>query len=215
MRKLWTPEGCYPISAVGLDADGVIRDTGYVAYITVCKIIEHFGGKAPPYADFILKEFDHPTYCRRHGAHMDMDQFRKMYYEVHPPDLEGLPFSDVVGFCKSVALMGLDLFVVSSCREDWLLPWFERHSMGAHFAYIVPQARPKDAHLVDVCRQLGVEPEVMMYVGDMGHDMHAATTAGAIPVGITRGHHEENASLRSVGAKLVVQSLEHLSVLIS
>lgn len=215
MRKLWTPQGHLPIRAVGLDADGVLRDTGHTAYQSVCKIIERYGGKRPSYGDFILKEFDHPTYCRRHGATMDMEQFRQMYYEVHPPDVGGALFGDVLGFCKAVALLGLDLFVVSSCREDWLLPWFEKHSLGAHFAYIVPQARPKDTHLVDVCRQLGIEPQEMMYVGDMGHDIHASMAAGSIPVGLTRGHPEADASLRSAGAKLVVRSLEHLSHLIS
>lgn len=216
MRKVWLPQGYRPISAVGLDADGVLRDTGYTAYKTLCAIIEHFGGKRPSYADFILKDFDHPAYCRKHGAKLEsMDEFREMYYRLHPPDGEGRIFADVPAFLRAMGLMDLDLFVVSSCREDWLLPWFERHSLNGHFGYIVAKARPKEAHLRDVCRQLGVEPAEVLYVGDMGHDMESCVAAGTIPVGMTRGHDEAHASLRHAGAELVVRSLEHLECLIS
>lgn len=216
MRTLWTPWGEVPVSAVGLDVDGVMRDTNIIAHRSLERIITHFGGTAPSYGQHICKDFDHVLYCRKHGATIeDLAAFRKVYYEVHPPDKDTPPFPDVADFCRQVAALGLNLFVVSSCREDWLVPWFEEHSLGAHFAYIVHTARPKEPHIADICAQLGVEPRHVMYVGDMVHDVHAAKAVGAVPVGVTRGHEGAKDALYEGGAQLVTESLEHLAQLIT
>ncbi len=215
MRKLWTPDGYVEKSAVGLDLDGVARDTGYKAYLSVNELIKKFGGKPVTYADYILKPFNNLQYVTSCGASIDKETLHREYHDLHPADNLTGPFADVTSFCEQVGMLGLDLFVVTACRADWVVNWFKEHSLGAHFAQVIHSAKPKDPHLRAVCAELGVEPDEVFYVGDMGHDMEAAIKAEILPVGITRGYDGAEASLKKAGAKMVVRSLEHLACLIS
>ncbi len=216
MANLWSPPGIYTeLEGVGLDVDGVARKSGYAAYEAICDIIVRFGGAKPSYAHFIEYFWHRPEYVKMCGAKIEKALVSKLFNEHHGPHDKYDPYEDLEDFCQDILARGLKLFALSGCPEHMVRPWFERHGIDAHFAHIGSDADDKHPRLTAICKELGVGPAKICYVGNLGADMRFAVKAGVMPVGMTRGYHMAEAALRSSGAKLVVSHLYHLAHLSS
>lgn len=78
----------------------------------------------------------------------------------------------------------------------------------------VEEAKPNPAHLSSVLKELGVEPNEALVVGDTVFDIRCAKKLGTIAVGITTGRSSRE-ELEAAGADFVVSSLSELLRLIS
>jgi phosphoglycolate phosphatase-like HAD superfamily hydrolase len=195
------------IDAVGLDIDGVLRDTGHEAYGLFCKTTEELGGRAPSYHDFV-HSYTGSAFYKECGVTAGADEIVATFRK-HLGDTMPSPFPDVAGALQRLAAMGLKIFVVSASRQERTHIWFRDHGIAEHFHHVKCESKDKTDCIKAACLELGVEPGRACYVGDMGSDMRQAAAAGAIPIGMTRGYGSD-AALQGCGAAMVIPTLEHL-----
>jgi len=63
--------------------------------------------------------------------------------------------------------------------------------------------KPDPFTCLEICREIGVEPEKVVYLGDSGVDMQTAVSAGFLPVGARWGFREDDELLEN-GAELLL-----------
>ncbi|MBE6105499.1 HAD family hydrolase [Anaerovibrio lipolyticus] len=63
--------------------------------------------------------------------------------------------------------------------------------------------KPDPSTCREICKEIGVEPEKVVYVGDSGVDMQTAVNAGFLPVGARWGFRKDEELLKD-GAKLLL-----------
>lgn len=214
MATLVLPEGTFPLEAVGLDVDGVLRDTGYHIYVASCKTIAELGGTPPSYDEFIRSQGgDLVTYYAKCGVSHSKEEIYDAYGRHVPPHDDVEPFPDVDNFMSGLTAQGIKLFVVSGHPRESLRVWFLEHKLHNHLHDFQGGSRDKTLHIQEACQRLGVDPARTCYVGDWGLDMQAAIGAGSVPVGITRKY-DTRSILLEAGAKCVVEHLSELSQMI-
>ena len=207
MATLVLPEAEFSLEAVGLDVDGVLRDTGYHIYEASCKTIAELGGVPPSYEEFITSQGgDLVTYYAYCGVSRSKEEIYAVYDKV-------VPFDDVDDFMTGLVSRGVKLFVVSSHPRENLRLWFLEHKLHDHLLDFQGGSRDKPLHIQEACQRLEVNPARACYVGDWGLDMKAAIAAGALPIGITRFYNTELILLQA-GAKCVVRHLSDLAGMI-
>ena len=212
MPTLTLSERSFVLAAVGLDMDGVQRDTAYRAYVALCKTVTEFGGTPPDYQHYV-RAFSHEflPFYQACGISATADEITAIYRRHQDVEELAAPFPDVHGFLAHLAAVSVGAFVVSASRPGRLQGWFTRHGFR-EFAGVVSTSNHGDkrASLLAACQTLGVAPTTACYLGDLGCDMRDAREAGLIPIGVTRGYDSREALLDS-GAALVVHSLEELT----
>jgi phosphoglycolate phosphatase len=199
------------ILAVGFDVDGVIRDTGYDAYVAVSKALDELGGSVPSFEEYVHEyTTDVVTFYNNRGVHCTVERFFEVYkkYSNGHNDAAG-PYDDVMEMLGYLQNCGLKAFAVSGHPNEYLQEWFRRHNIAQYFAHISGSSWNKVTCLTDACNNLDVVPAAACYVGDWGSDIRAACEAGLIPIGITRGY-ESRVPLLNNGALLVVDHFEDL-----
>lgn len=214
MTTLMLPDRSIEIMAVGLDVDGVQRDTAHRAYQSLCGTIALLGGTPPSYAAFVRGySHDFLQFYRSCGITHTTDEILAAYRQLQD-EAEGMaqPFGDVAGFLAHLGSSQLRAFALSGDRIERLHRWFDAFGLRERYAHIASASVSLDKAtcLGEACQVLGVEPQTVCYVGDLGCDMRDARNAGLIPVGVTR-QYDSRDILLECGAALVVTSLEDLA----
>lgn len=209
MATLLLPQMQVETLAVGLDVDGVLRDTAYNAYAACCKTVEELGGIPPSFNDFVHGyESDFHAYYRQCGV-QDVERVYPVFLRhVGAPD-DAAPFPDVNDFLSHLEHLELKVFAVSSHPTEQLHEWFAAHGIDDHMLCIYGGSRDKRACIQNACESVSVDPKSACYVGDWGLDMRAAKAVGLLPIGITRGY-SSRAGLTASGAAHVVDHLSEL-----
>ena len=214
MATLCLPSRRIKVEAVGLDVDGVLRDTGYAAYLALCATVRELNGTPPPFATFV-REFDTTPskYLPYYGSCGVGDTA-----EVHPTFLrhfkvvgDTLPYADVEEFLSRLQALQLKVFAVSSHPAEELHRWFVNHGLDDHLLYLCGGSRDKRTALLRALAIVGGHPPATCYVGDWGLDMRAARMTGLVPIGLTRGYPARWGLLAS-GAAHVVNHLSDLVI---
>jgi phosphoglycolate phosphatase-like HAD superfamily hydrolase len=200
------------LAAIGLDVDGVLRNTAIHAYFASCKVISGNGGTAPALDAFVRDlNLDFLTYYQACGAKLAtidelLEKFRACV-KVHDDEQ---PFPDVAEFLVTLRHLGVKVFAVSSHPQEKLHGWFKAHGLDDHFVHFSGGSRDKAVCIAKACEELRVNPSAVAYVGDWGLDMRGAAGAGVLPIGITRGY-EVRQGLYESGAAHVVDHLLEVS----
>lgn len=195
--------------AIGLDVDGVLRDTAYVAYQALCKTVDELGGIAPAFDAFVQGyESDYRTYYRSCGV-QDVERIYPVYSRyVGAPDSVP-PFPDVADFLSHLQDHDVKVFVVSSHPTEQLHSWFAAHGIDDHMLCVFGGSRDKRDCIRGALASVDIPSFAACYVGDWGLDMRAAKAVGLTPIGITRGYPSKTGLLAS-GAAHVVEHLHEL-----
>jgi len=214
MAILKLPAGKKEIRAIGFDVDGVLRDTGKMAYDNCCSAIKILGGKPPKFKNF-LHEWGGEliTYYRSCGVTASDEEIHRVnqgYIVTHD---SVSPFDDVRQTVKHLDKSGVKVFALSGHMTHNLLAWFVEHNLQMRFAHIRGDGRDKKKELADLCKVMGTSPSITGYIGDWGQDMRAARDVGMVPIGITRGHDSRDVLVHN-GAKLVIEHLADLCTLV-
>ncbi len=215
MAVIQLPDRIAEIEVFGFDVDGVLRDTGFQAFINCQLAIKELDGTPPEFDAFVhnwrglLIE-----YYRSCGVTASDDEIRRINTaRIAEHDLVK-PFEDVAEMLEHLESLGIRTFALSGHAPDKLQAWFVTHGLHLRFAHIRGDGREKIQHLSDLCEQMSVVPSAACYVGDWGQDMRAAKEVGLIPIGIMRTHDTREVLLRN-GASLVVDHLSELTPLIT
>jgi HAD superfamily hydrolase (TIGR01549 family) len=81
-----------------------------------------------------------------------------------------------------------------------------------HVTTIKPGVVNKVEAIREICKEFGIEPEDMAYVGDTTHDIIAAKMAGVVSIGVPGYHLKEK--LESVGPDYIIGDLSGVKGLI-
>jgi phosphoglycolate phosphatase-like HAD superfamily hydrolase len=195
------------VHAVGLDVDGVLRNTGFPAYEAFCAAVEELNGTVPTFDRFVAEYVSsHLPFYSACGV-SDLDLVHPTFQKHWKHHDNVAPFADVPDFLTHLESLDLRVFVVSSHPTEKLHTWLKEHDLHPHIKEIRGGSRDKEVCLRESCTTLGIQTRSMLYFGDWGLDMRAAQTVGGTAVGVTRGYNSRNALVRS-GAHHVI---DHLS----
>ncbi len=196
------------VHAVGLDVDGVLRDTGYPAYLALCSAVEELEGQVPTFDHFVHGYTSaYYPYYRSQGVVADDAVINAAFIKHWKHHDNIAPFADVPDFLAHLQSLGVDVFVISSHPTEKLQIWFEEHNFHPHIKQVRGGSRDKEVCLRESCTTLGIPTRSMLYFGDWGLDMRAARAIGGTGIGVTRGYDSRHALVRS-GAHHVI---DHLS----
>ena len=210
LAQLILPNLKTEVLAIGLDVDGVLRDTAYSAYLAFCNTVCELGGSPPLLFDSFVRGFesDFSVYYRKCGVFVGPEVYYPIYLKYFGVPDEIAPFGDVKDSLVSLQGLGFKIFVVSSHETPKLHEWFESNNINDHMLCIYGGSRDKAVCIKNACRDAGVDPKLTCYVGDYGLDMRAAKAAEAIPIGITRGYLSRDALVATGAAHVIDQLVE-------
>lgn len=213
IARLFLPQRTVHIRAVGLDVDGVLRNTGHASYLAECKALKDFGIEPPTYEEFVGKfENDLVKYYGLYGIGDHRAIQERFLHYVGETDKEE-PFGDVLRFLIQMRNCNVGVFAVSGHPTHKLHGWFAEHGIDIHLRCVYGGSKDKRACLRSAFQDLHTDPKDGCYIGDWGVDMRAANAVGTIPIGITRGHNSRKA-LVECGASHVVEHLHEFGGLI-
>jgi HAD superfamily hydrolase (TIGR01549 family) len=204
----------FHLEAIGIDVDGVMRDTAREAYDAVHATLRELGGHPQEFSEFVHDfDTDYLAYYRSRGVKHSIETIHEVYdshVRVHD---ESHPYADVKEFLDHAHYLDLKVFTVSSHPSEHLRAWFDTHGMLDHMMCIRGGSTDKRACLARACDAVGSYIQTTCYIGDWGLDMRAARAAGAVPIGITRSYDSRTGLIRS-GAAHVVDDLRELKALL-
>ena len=214
MATLKLPLGKKEIRAIGFDVDGVLRDTGKMAYDNCCSAIKILGGKPPVFEDFVHEWGGLlATYYRSCGVKVSDAEIERVNAEHIVAHDFVHPYADVIQTLEHLRECRVSIFALSGHETKKLHAWFDEHNLQVRFDHVHGSGRDKKKQLANLCREMHISSSVAAYVGDWGQDMRAARDVGMVPIGITRGHDSRDVLVRN-GAKLVIDHLADLCTLI-
>jgi phosphoglycolate phosphatase len=193
------------IDAVAFDLDGTLIDTAPDLAAAANSMLRILGGRPlpehcvaaligdglDPFVARVLEEgvgvskLDASLQSRAH------DLFRKLYER--NLFARGRVFPGVAQTLQVLANAALPMCCITNKESRFALPLLEAAGLRERFAVTVCADRPEDRKpspdmLLAVCRQLGVEPANLLYVGDSPSDIAAARAAGCRVVAVTYGY---------------------------
>lgn len=129
---------------------------------------------------------------RRGDADVDRftDEMRAAYAKNW--NLKTRPYDGIADMLSEIVARGVKIAVLSNKPHDFtvkcvneLLPQWEFDAVLGHQDGI--PLKPDPGGAIEMARMLGLEPARILYVGDSGMDMEAATRAGMFPLGVLWG----------------------------
>lgn len=213
MAMLVLPTSSREIDALGLDVDGVLRDTAFSAYEATCLTIRQLGGNPPSTLEDFVRTLpsDYDSFFRACGVRAGEEEFMSLYKRHLEHHDEKPAFADVAPLLARLRILEVSVFAVSGHPEAQLNLWFENHGIRHYFRRVVGGSRNKAVDIENTCTILGVPTARACFVGDWGLDMRAGVDAGVIPIGITRGHPTRRVLTES-GATHVIDHLRELVI---
>jgi phosphoglycolate phosphatase len=206
------------IEAVAFDLDGTLIDTAPDLAAAANSMLRILGGRpvpehrvaaligdgVDPFVARVLEESGaaSPLYATRRSW------ARVLFRNLYEQDLfvRGRVFPGVAEALQLLEYAELPLCCVTNKESRFALPLLEAAGLRERLAVTVCADRPEDRKpspdmLLAACRQLGVEPVSLLYVGDSLADIAAARAAGCRVVAVTYGYsdHELLAAARPDG----------------
>lgn len=214
MAVLILPDRKIEIDTVGFDVDGVVRETGYLAFHHCRLAIAELGGIPPELDDFV-----HDwggllnTYFRKCGvtaSDEEIERVNSKYVSTHDT---ADPYHDVEDALGHLERLGVRTFALSGHRQIELQTWFEKHGLHDRFGHVEGSGGGKVQQLITLRQKFSVLPARACYIGDWGQDMRAARQADFVPIGITRNLKTRHVLERNEAA-IVIDHLHELATLI-
>jgi len=193
------------IEAVAFDLDGTLIDTAPDLAAAANSMLRILGGRPVPehrVAALIGDGVDSlvARVLEEGGGASQLDAtfqpwarvlFRNLY-EQHL-FARGRIFDGVVQTLQELENVALPLCCITNKESRFALPLLEAAGLRERFAVTVCADRPEDrkpspSMLLATCRQLGVEPADLLYVGDSPSDIAAARAARCRVVAVTYGY---------------------------
>ena len=133
----------------------------------------------------------------------------KEIYEAHSADATK-PYDGIIDALKKLAAGNVFLAVCTNKPEGAARQVVAEMLGGAKFQTVVGDdgrlpIKPDPAKVNLICRELKVNPEDMIFVGDSAVDMETAVNAGCLPVGVLWGFRDSD-ELKAAGAKILLES---------
>jgi phosphoglycolate phosphatase-like HAD superfamily hydrolase/ADP-ribose pyrophosphatase YjhB (NUDIX family) len=113
---------------------------------------------------------------------------------------------EFLDYCRQ---RGIRMFVLSTVHRDHFATQAAVTGFGVYFERTYVGIADKQAVIVDVLKENGLNPHETLFIGDMQHDMDAARTGGTYSCAVLTGYSGLD-QLRASGPDLVVEHLGEL-----
>lgn len=197
------------ITVVGFDFDGTLLDSMRTCYKGTCAVFAE-SHQVPPSFDSYLREFETPfvDYYRARGVRLSEREIWKVYEAGADHSLSKM-FEDCFVILPLLKKLGYPLHIVTAQRGASVMALLKQVGLLNLFDNVVTDVVDKSWFIKFICKEVGISPQSMCYVGDFGSDVRHARKAGVQAIGITRGNNTTEV-LTKAGADLCVDDLPQL-----
>ncbi len=126
-------------------------------------------------------------------------------------------FPGISGLLDTLDARGWLMGVATGKSERGLGFCLHHHGIAERFVTLQTADRhpskPHPSMLDAAIAEAGAAPETTVMIGDTSFDMMMGCAAGALPVGVTWGYHEED-ELREAGARHIIETADALSAIL-
>ena len=177
--------------AVLFDYDGTLIDTNQLIVDSWNHMyMKHFGGMLTGddvkwTFGIVLRDAVDEQMKRMGHSGYDLDELVESYreFQYQPDPTPAPPFNGMPELVKELRRRGVLLGIVTSRARDSLIKGLEKYGMAGCFDSIVSAEstnihKPKPEPALIACRELGVEPQEAVMIGDSVFDLQCANSAG-------------------------------------
>ena len=222
--------GKAPLDAVIFDLDGTLLDSVGVYYKIVCTALSQLG--FPQVSIDVMREaakdgefewemvLPKSASINRSGL---LAKIQAVTGEVYGPmfELEATPFPGMKGVINGLVAAGIKLGIVTSTpRENvgFKLNKLRRNGTLSHFEAIVTSSdtrlkKPAPEPMIECCRQLNVQLENSVYIGDSRSDIKSGKSAGMQTIAVLSGFDDFDTLCREL-PDAVINSVAELKTVI-
>jgi phosphoglycolate phosphatase len=127
-------------------------------------------------------------------------------------------FFGVTNTVTSLRQAGIAMSIVSSRHRNQIEAVLNHHQLASYFGLVigsedVVKHKPDPEAVYFALKNLGVQPQHAVVVGDSSYDLEMARNAGVDAIGITTGTHEQD-TLERAQPKYLVDRLEEVVAII-
>ena len=147
----------------------------------------------------------------------DVDQVNSVYQAYYPANccVYTAYFPGVKTFLDGLTAKGIKLAVISNKTEKTSLKIMAHYFPDYDWAFVwgnngVRPLKPATEAGDLACKELGLEPDEIVYIGDGDTDMEFASKMGFIAAGVTWGYRDAD-QLLEAGADFLVDSYDELA----
>jgi phosphoglycolate phosphatase len=212
--------------AVLFDLDGTLLDTlddiaGTMNRVLEARRLSTYDGEHYKYfvgdgIEEMVKRALHPTPVSDAEVAEIVIEYRRQY-KSHWADTSR-PYPGVPEMLKGVEARGLEMAVLSNKAHSFttlmtasLLKGFRFGAVRGAMPDVPPKPDPAAAFLI--ARELGIDPEKFLFLGDTNVDMKTAAAAGMFPVGALWGFRSAQELRENGAASLIASPPDLLSLL--
>lgn len=207
-----------PFRAVIFDLDGTLLDTladiGESANAALVKL----GYPAHPLPDYrtfvgdgvsVLMTRVLPAHVRNpETVARAVEGFREVYGDRW--NLRTQPYSGIVELLDALTARKIPLAILSNKPHDFTQQCVREFFPNHKFSAVIGQregipTKPDPTAALEICREWGLKPTEVLYVGDSNVDMETAARAGLHAVGVAWGFRSVE-ELQSHGAKEIINA---------
>lgn len=179
------------IRHVIFDWSGTLYDDHRASFPATQQTIRHFTGKRITYREY-KKHFIIPVdkFYRRYDKKTPIADIDKYYFSAFEKQAHlGKIFPGVREVLRELKRQKIGVSLLSTVRQDILETQCQRVGLNGFVDFIHGSVFDKTKALRDHLKQLDLQPDETLFIGDMAHDVNAANADGVMSGCVTNGYH--------------------------
>ena len=179
------------IRHVIFDWSGTLYDDHRASFPATRQTIRHFTGKQVTYREY-KKHFVIPVdkFYRRYDKKTPIADIDKYYFLAFEKQAHlGQIFPGVRETLRELKRQKISVSLLSTVRQDILEAQCSRIGLSGFVDFIQGSVFDKTKALRDHLKHLDLNPDEILFIGDMAHDVEAANADGVMSGCVTNGYH--------------------------
>jgi len=204
------------IKAIGLDWSGVVSNDMIPVHEANMRIFEQYGRQR-----ITIKEWLSNPSRNSSGFMISMGiiepkgteyleyLYREKFNEVIGEGIVPEAYSDAFDVLRYLHKQGIPIAVVSCHPEYNLRQEAEKYDLSEFIQTMIGGSGEKTENILRICKELGVNPIDLLYVGDTEFDIESGKSAGTRTAGVPTGY-QTRSDLEKAGPDYILDSLSEL-----
>lgn len=181
-----------PRFGIFFDWSGVISDDTKPVYLANNLVLSSYGKPVLAYEDWKnLLSANAIQFARGQGIE-DLDEniqarFKNFFLDLVKQGTEPVVYEHSKRTVEQLASLGFTLAVISSHPQESLQKEAEKYGLADYFVRIIGSIFDKSVTIKELCKELDLDPQRTIYIGDAISDVRAAKRAGVRSVAVYTG----------------------------
>ncbi len=182
------------IGLLVFDWSGVISDDRRPVYKANMRILREYGKPVLSFEEWLQRSrMTAVEFLADNGVHGEDEELFALYKRYYDDAIRSgiVPevYPDVHDALQHLMETGKKLAVLSSHPADNLRKEAQHYNLMPFLNSICGSSKEKSSGLIEVCKELGMDPQISLYLGDTVYDIRAAKQAGINSAGVCTGYH--------------------------